>query len=89
MQFDGLGPYADLSMDGGIISATNSLLTGSVSDVPLPPHSNFLQMHFEEPSGTTSFIDGSEYHFVASCDSGAGGCPTAGTSGYRGKRRSI
>ncbi len=84
IQLDNLGPYADLSVNNGIISATNTILTGAVSDVPLPWQSNFLQMHFEEASGAATFIDSSTYHFVATCDSGAGTCPTAGVDGFHG-----
>ncbi len=87
LQLDSEPPLADLLLADTAITATGTVLSGVVSDVPYPSSDRELHLHFEEASGATSFDDGSSNHASASCSGTA--CPSAGQSGQQGSALSF
>ena len=79
MILDGHGPVADITMDSRLITDTNTLIRGTVSDNLYPLSNRLLHLHFEEESGATTFLDGSTFAHVAQCSN----CPTADQPGSR------
>ncbi|MEM7799336.1 MAG: LamG-like jellyroll fold domain-containing protein, partial [Chloroflexota bacterium] len=77
---DDFGPWADITISEDYISKTT--IFGTVSDLRYDLLNRVVHYHFEEPAGSTTFVDGSRYQSQATC-SGAS-CPTAGQTGLYG-----
>ena len=82
VQIDGLGPIGGITTNSSLITATDTLLSGVVSDVPYPWENKLFHFHAEEVTGSTSFADSSKNHLRGTCSSTT--CPAAGQSGKHG-----
>ena len=81
IKLDAYGAIADVTVATNAISMSNSLLSGTVSDLPYPLEGRLLHLHFEESSNSTLFADSSEAHAAITCSN----CPTAAGVGRYGK----
>ena len=81
LTIDDYGPVADITIDDTYISESG-LISGTVSDIRYITGGRLAHFHLDEAAGSTSFIDGTQTKFEATC-SGAT-CPTAGASAQYG-----